>query len=132
MGFCNSPASVQRRIDNILRDHRNFARAYLDDIVVFSMTLQYHVDHLNSVLSTLSVKKIKLSGKKTFLGYPSIKLLGQRVDALGLATAEEKIKAITQLEFPRNLKALETYLGMTGYLRQYIPFYAQIVKPLQE
>ena len=56
MRFYNSPAYVQRRIDNILRDHRNFTRVYVDDIVVFSMTLQDHVDHWNSVLSTLSAK----------------------------------------------------------------------------
>lgn len=118
-------------IDNILREHRSFARAYVDDIVSFSMTLDEHLQHLERVLSTLRERNIKLSAKKTFLGYPSIKLLGQRMDALGLATAEEKLKAILQLKFPKNLKALETYLGMTGYLRQYIPYYAQIVKPLQ-
>ena len=40
--------------------------------------------------------------------------------------------AISQLEFPLTLKVLETYIGMTGYLRQYTPYYAQIIEPLQQ
>ena len=75
---------------------------------------------------------IKLSPKKSFIGYPSIQLLGQRVDVFGLSTAEEKLAAISQLEFPTTLKDLETYLGMTSYLRQYTLYYAQIADPLQK
>lgn len=68
---------------------------------------------------------------RLFLGYPSVQLLGQRVDAFGLATAEAKLATIQNLDFPTTLTKLEHYLGLTGYLRQYIPHYAAIVKPLQ-
>lgn len=74
---------------------------------------------------------IYLLPKKSFLGYPSVNLLGQKVDVLGLSTATEKLSAISQLAFPNTLSQLEKYLGMTGYLRQYVPYYAAIVKPLQ-
>ena len=131
MGYRNSPAYVQRMIDRILRDHRGFSRAYVDDIVIFSDNLDEHVQHLHSVFSTLESYNLCLSPEKSFLGYPSIALLGQRVDALGLATAEEKLAAITKLAFPRTLRQLEHYLGLTGYLRQYIPYFAAIVRPLQ-
>lgn len=130
MGFRNSPAYVQRMIDNILQNHRVYSRAYVDDITIYSMTKEDHIRHLHAVFTTLNALNIKLSPKKLFMGYPSIKLLGQRVDALGLSTAEEKLAAISQLEFPRTLKDLETYLGMTGYLRQYAPYYAQMAEPL--
>ena len=117
MGFRNSPAYVQRMIDNILRGHRAYSRAYVDDISIFSQTRREHLQHLQAVLSTLNRLNIKLSPKKSFIGYPSIQLLGQRVDAFGLLTTEEKLAAISQLEFPIMLKNLETYLGMTGYFR---------------
>ena len=60
---------------------------------------------------------IRLSPRKSFLGYPSVHLLGQKVDALGLATAADKLAAITNLSFPKSLSQLEKYLGLTGYLR---------------
>ena len=49
-----------------------------------------------------------------------------------MVTAEAKLAAITQLAFPRSLKDLEAYLKLTGYLRQYIPYYAQVARPCQE
>ena len=69
---------------------------------------------------------IHLSPRKSFLGYPSVHLLGQKVDALGLATAEEKLTAISNLAFPKTLSQLERYLDITGYLRQYIPNYVAV------
>jgi len=55
-----------------------------------------------------------LKALKTFLGYLSALILGQRVDALGLSTAAKKIEAITKLDFLKSLKELETYIGLTG------------------
>ena len=132
MGFRNSPAYVQRMIDRILRPFRAFCRAYVDDIVIFSTSLEEHLRHLNLVFQALTDMNICLAPRKAYLGYPSVQLLGQRVDALGLATAEDKLAAIRNIEFPRTLAALERYLGMTGYLKQYVPYYSAIIKPLQE
>ena len=132
MGYRNSPAYVQRMIDRILRSFRHFCRAYVDDIVIFFISLEEHLKHLNLVFQALSDMNIHLAPAKAFLGYPSVQLLGQYVDVLGLATSEDKLAAIRNLEFPRTLAALERYLGMTGYLKQYVPYYSAIVKSLQE
>lgn len=58
-------------------------------------------------------------------------LLGQKVDSLGLATAKEKLQAIYKLKFPRTLRQLEHYLGLTGWLREYLKGYTKITEPLQ-
>lgn len=58
-------------------------------------------------------------------------LLGQRVDSLGLATVEKKLQAISKLKFPRSLRQLEHYLGLTGWLREYVRGYAKISEPPQ-
>ena len=68
---------------------------------------------------------------KTYLGYPTITLLGQTVDSLGLTTAAGKLSAIAGMSFPERLKDLERYLGFTGWLRDYIPYYTQKAEPLQ-
>ncbi len=132
MGYWNSPAYVQQMIDRILRQQRPYARAYVDDIVIFSNTLEEHLNHLHNVFGVLDKMGICLSPEKSYLAYPSVQLLGQRVDALGLATSEDKLAAISRIRFPLSLSQLEKYLGLTGYLRQYIPHYAAIVKPLQQ
>ena len=133
MSYWNAPAYVQRMIDCLLQPHWSFSRVYVDNIVVFTKfpQLEEHLKHLNTVFQMLDKVRICLSLNKSFLDYPTVQLLGQWVNALGLATAEDKLAAITNLEFPQMLRQLETYLGMTGYLQQYVPHYAVIVKPLQ-
>jgi hypothetical protein len=132
MGYTNSVQYVQRQIDNILRDCRSFCRAYIDDILIASKTLEEHEEHLDAVFSRLEARNVCLGPEKAFIGFPSIQLLGQRFDSLGLATLDSRIKAISALKFPNTLKQLETYLGMTGALRHYIEGYAWKTQPLQD
>ena len=100
--------------------------------MIFSKTLDEHIAHLRQVFQTFQDKRISIQPEKGFIGFPSVRLLGQHIDSFGLATAEDKIKAISDLQFPATLADLERYLGMTGYLRNYVPFYATIAEPLQE
>lgn len=109
MGFRNSPAYVQRRIDYIIRAERDFARAYVDDIVIFSPAFENYLHHLQQVLKRLKDNPIVLSPKKCFLAYQSIALLGQKVDALGPASSADKLAIIEALNSPRTLKQLELY-----------------------
>lgn len=113
IGFKNSPAYVQRQMDRILRIYK-FARAYIDDVVVSSTTLEEHIVHLRTIFKLFAKFGILINPKKAFIGYPSVKLLGQKVDSFGLTTDEEKLIVIIKLVFPKNLSLLETYLGMTG------------------
>ena len=132
MGYCNSPAYVQRQTDRLLRPFKSFAKGYVDDIVIFSKTLAEHISHLRQVFALFQRVRVALKPSKSFLGYPNVQLLGQRVDSFGLSTPSERLAAISKLKFPHTLAALETYLGMTGYLRNYIAWYAQIARPLQD
>lgn len=115
MGYKNSPSYVQRQINRILRPYRHCARAYVDDIVVLSRTLEDHLRHLRQIFQVFRSNNISIKLAKTFIGYSSLQLLGQNVDSPGLATAEEKLKAIAKLKFPQILRQLEHYLGLTGW-----------------
>ena len=131
MSYKNSPAYVQRQIDRLLRQQKRFAKAYVDDIVVFSRTKKEHERHLRQIFEVLAENNISIKPTKAFIGYPSVSLLGQKIDSFGLTTAEEKLNAITKLRFPRTLRQLKAYLGLTEWMRDYIAHYADISKPLQ-
>lgn len=47
-----------------------------------------------------------------------------------MATAEEKVKVIREIRFPETTSDLEHFLGLTGYLRNYAPYYARVADPL--
>ena len=114
MEYKGSPPYVQRQTDALLRSLRAFVRAFVDDIIIYSRTLAEHESHLRQLFQLLREKRASLAPTKSFLGFPSVVLLGQRVDSLGISTAEDKIKAITALRFPATLRDLEIFLGLTG------------------
>nr|OMP83046.1 Retrovirus-related Pol polyprotein from transposon gypsy [Diplodia seriata] len=132
MGFINSVAYVQRQLDWILRECREFARAYIDDLTIHDRTLEDHLDHLEKVFQKMDEFGITLNPKKSFVGYPCATLLGQRVNAFGLQSTEERAKALVDMPFPETLKDLEHWIGATGWLQSRIPYYAEIVKPLTD
>ncbi len=131
MGYINSVAYVQREIDNILRNIWSWVRAYIDDIVCGAKLLPDLLYKLQTLFEIFLAYNISISPIKLYLNYLDVILLGQWVDSLGLTTSEQKLKAIKLLTYPDILGALEYYLGLTGYLRSYIHFYAQLAAPLQ-
>ena len=132
MGCMNSIAYVQRQIDRILRPLREFVRTYIDDIVSGAKSLTEHIDRLRAIFKLLAQYNVFINPKKTFLGYPSVNLLGQHVNSLGLSTEAEKVKALSLIKYPTTLGDLEHYLGLAGYLHSGVHFYSQISAPLQD
>ena len=113
MRYKDFSSYVQRQTDALLRSYHSFARVYIDDIIIFSHTLEDHVDHLDQIFSLFRKRRVCLSLKKSFLSYSFIMLLGQRVDSLRMSTSEEKVKVITSLSFLKTLRDLETFLDLT-------------------
>jgi len=131
MGYKNSPAYVKRQIDILLRSHQAYVKVFIDDITISSMTLKDHIRNLHTIFSLFQQVQITLSSIKSFIEYSLISLLGQRVNSFKMTTSEEKIEVISNLDFSRNWKDLERYLGLTGWLCNYVSYYAQLTASLQ-
>lgn len=131
MGYVNSIAYVQREIDNIFRHVRDWAHSYVDNIICGAKSLDDLLSKLCTLFEIFVTYNISIKPTKTFLNYPDVGLLGQQVNSLGLTTAKEKLNAISFLHYPDTLGALKYYLGLTGYFRSYIYYYAQLAEPLQ-
>lgn len=132
MGFINSIAYIARQMAITLRGCEDYACVYVDDIVIFSNSFEEHLQHLHEVFDRLQRINITLSPDKSFIGFSNVKLLGQRISSLGLTTTADRAQALCNLRFPRTLKELEHYIGLTGWLRKFIPHYAARIQPLQD
>ena len=131
MKFKNSPAYVQKQTNLMLKKFRDFARTYIDDIVFFSVFLNQHIEHLNKDFQRFFKYNVILSSRKSFLEYSFIVLLDQIVDVFEMTTFEKKLAAIAKLAFSKILKKLKIYVRLTNWMRNYIPYYAQVSEPLQ-
>jgi hypothetical protein len=122
MGFRNSPAYFQRKMDAILAPWLwKCALAYIDDLVVWSSTLDDHVRDVDCVLGALEDRGLSLNASKAHVGYDNIPLLGHKVGRLGLSTREEKIKAMMDMREPTTYGELEVAIGALNYYSNFVP-----------
>jgi hypothetical protein len=132
MGLSISVPHQQRYMDKLLRDLRwRVACCFIDDTIVFSHTFEEHLRDIDEVLTIFETAGLTVQPYKCFVGYHSLKILGQLVDRLGLTTTEKRAATIIKQTFPTTLSALEYFLGACGYNRHLVPYYAQITSPLQ-
>ena len=72
-GLTNAPSVFQRVMQQVLSglnppDGREFVEVYIDDVLIFSRTMEEHIDHLRQVLERLKNANLKLKpGKCHFL-----------------------------------------------------------------
>jgi hypothetical protein len=132
MGYKGSAAHQQRYMDEFLAEFIEWASCYIDDIIVASKTFQDHVAQLEALFTKMENANLALNPRKCSIGFKKIQLLGHIVDQFGIYTVEAKTAAIRNMSFPRTLAELEYFLGLTGYYRQFVPFYALRAAPLRK
>lgn len=127
-GVTNAPSTFQRLMEKCMGNvNLKEALVFLDDIIVFSETLEQHEIRLLHVLSRLKEYGLKLSMEKCKFFQTSVKYLGHIVSQHGVVTDPEKIVALKTWPSPRNLKDLRSFLGFAGYYRRFIQSYSKIV-----
>ena len=86
-GDCNAPATFQRLMTVVLREYiGRFVHVYLDDIFVFSNTLEEHERHLQLVLDALTKVEFYLKHEKCDLYAEKLDCLGHMIDERGVQT----------------------------------------------
>ena len=131
-GLKNASAQFQRTVDHELgrAGLLGFARAYIDDIVIFSNKAEDHFVHLAKVLKCLTDCGLRVHPEKSVFGAEGIEYLGHYLGAQGLQPLEAKVKAFRDLPSPRNRDQLRIVLGMLGYYRNFAPQFSTIAAPL--
>lgn len=130
-GLKNAPSTFQRVMDNVLRGIANeLCCVYLDDIIVFSTSLQEHIDRLRTVLKRLRAANLKINLDKTHFLRREVAYLGHIVTPDGVKPNPDKISAIQNYPIPSTQKDIKSFLGLLGYYRKFIPNFAHLTKPM--
>lgn len=130
-GLKNSPATFQRVMDDLLRDVLNkFCLVYLDDIIIFSPSLDEHIKHLKLVFEKLKNANLKLQLDKCEFLRKETEYLGHVITPDGIKPNPKKIEAIRNFPIPKTQREIKSFLGLLGYYRKFINNLAKITKPL--
>ena len=131
ISFRNSSTYVQRKINQLLREYRIFARVYVNDVIIFNKILKKHIQYLIIIFEIFIKLRISLKLFKTYLSFLFVILFDQYVIVINLIIIVEKLKIILKFYFSIILKNLKHYLKLINWLRNYIEQYIQKIKLLQ-
>ena len=133
MGLKNSPSTFQRVMDNVLRGLQNvICLVYLDDIIVFSTSLQEHMINLEKVFQRLRESNFKIQMDKSEFLKLETAYLGHVIGRDGIKPNPDKITAVNKFPLPTNATEIKRFLGLLGYYRKFIPNFAKVTKPMTQ
>jgi len=94
-GLCNAGSTFQQVMDLALKGlNFNMYLVYLDDIIVFSSTVEEHLIKLRKIFDRLRAANLKLKSSKCSLMRAEVKFLGHVVSGQGVATNLIKIEVV--------------------------------------
>ena len=129
-GLTYASSSFQHFINNVLIGTDSYCFAFVDDIFIFSKTLNAHKRHLHDIANRLNAYGLTLNIKKCILGVNKIDVLGYRLSADGILPLPDKISAIKNFPQPTTIKELRRFLGLIAYQCRFIKNAAFILDPL--
>ncbi|GBG80665.1 hypothetical protein CBR_g31125 [Chara braunii] len=130
-GLTNAPATFQAAMTTEFRHMLDqFVLIYLDDILVYSRSLDEHVEHLRTVLERLRQAKYKANRDKCEFARQELEYLGHYVTPQGIRPLADKIEALHVWPEPTNTTDVRSFMGLAGYYQRFITAYSRIAAPI--
>ena len=128
----SSGCTFCRAVQIVLQPIKTFADSYVDDMAVYSMMFDQHLEHLAQFLQTIRKSGFTLKLKKCKFAQPEVKFCGQLVGSGTRRADPDKVSAIKDLKVPESKRQVRQILGFFSYFRENIPDFAAIAKPLTD
>ena len=131
-GLKNAPATFQRFLNHVTHQLENTS-VYIDDLIIYSNTVEEHFHHLFLLFERLSRFGLVINLEKSEFFVTKAKYLGVVFSSRGYHPDMEIIgPRLDQMPKPHDRKSMQKFLGLVNYVRQHIPNLAHLARPLYE
>ncbi|XP_027912219.1 uncharacterized protein LOC114171289 [Vigna unguiculata] len=132
-GLKNAPSTFMRLKNHVLREFiGKLVVVYFDDILIYSTSLELHVEHLQSVLVVLRKEKLYANLEKCIFYSDHVVFLGFVVSAKGVQVDAEKVKAIQEWPTPKTVSKVRGFHGLASFYRRFVKDFSTLAAPLNE
>ncbi|KAK1681416.1 hypothetical protein QYE76_042264 [Lolium multiflorum] len=132
-GLTNAPSTFMRLMNEVLRAFiGRFVVVYFDDILIYSKSLEDHLDHLRAVFNALRDARLYGNLEKCTFCTNRVAFLGYVVTAQGIEVDPAKIEAIESWPQPKTVTQVRSFLGLAGFYRRFVKDFGSIAAPLNE
>lgn len=129
-GISTASEVFQRTMEQIFEGYP--CAIIVDDILVGGKDVEEHDENLKKVLDRARKVNLRLNPLKCKFRLSEVCYVGHVFTSEGLKPDPSKIKAITEMEVPENVTALQRFLGMVNYLGKFIPGFSDLSAPLRK
>jgi hypothetical protein len=131
MGLRNSPPVHQWRVANALRELiGKIFHIHLDDIVIWSASLEEHETHVRMVMDCLRKHGLRLNGKKSEFFCIEVDFLGHHISGQGIEANSSKVDKILNWPVPKSASDMWAFLGLVRYISVFLPKLAEFTAAL--
>ena len=127
-----TPATFQTIMDAIFEDliSEGVVVVYLDDILIFTKTLEEHWKVVQRVLEILQQHKLSLKPEKCEFEKSSVEYLGVAISHNLVNMDPVKVARVSEWPTPTNRKEVQSFLGFVNFYRRFIEGFSHIAQPL--
>ena len=130
-GLTNAPAAFMDLMNRVFSPYLDkFVIVFIDDILVYSDSLEQHAEHLRTVLQILRERQLYAKFSKCKFWLDKVAFLGHVISAEGISVDPQKIKAIVNWKPPTKVYEVLSFLGLAGYCRKFVEGFSKIATPL--
>jgi hypothetical protein len=109
-----------------------FVVVFIDDILVYSKTMEEHEEHLQIVLQHLRAHQLYAKFSKCEFWINEVPFLGHVISPKGITMDPDKVNEVLDWKQPTSVSKVQNFLGLTGYYRMFIPNFSKIAKLITE
>ncbi|KAK3520019.1 hypothetical protein QTP70_010855 [Hemibagrus guttatus] len=130
-GLTNAPAVFQALINGVFQDLLGKGViAYIDDILVYSSSMEEHVRMVREVLGRLQQHHLYAKLEKCEFHRSTVTFLGYVISRHGVEMDVVKVQAVTEWPAPTSVRELQRFLGFANFYRRFIRNYSSVAGPL--
>ena len=130
-GMVNSAATLVRAMRKLLAGLEN-VDSYIDDILIHTRTWEEHLQAMRELFSRMLKWSITARPSKCVFGEEAVDFIGHKIGRGELGVPDENVKKVREAPRPRTKTEVKSFLGLSGYHRNFIPNYAAIALPLSD
>jgi hypothetical protein len=132
-GLTNAPAYFMYLMNSVFIPKLDkFVVVFIDDILVYSKNEAEHAKHLHTVLQRPREHRLYAKLSKCDFWLKEIKFLGHTISEGGKVVDPDKVQDVMNWKPPTIVRQIQSFLGLAGYYRRFIPDFSRIAKPMKE